>query len=708
MSIIKSALVVLIALIIGAYFVLDGQQYLSLELFQQYYQQQPLIFALIYFVIYVLATSLSLPGAALLTIMGGMIFGLWVGVLLVSFASTLGATAAFLMSRFVLRDWVQAKFSNYLTAVNAGVEKDGALYLFSLRLIPLFPFWIINLVMGLMPIKVRTYYWVSQLGMLAGTFVFVNAGASLGAIDELSTAGILTPKVLLSFALLAVFPFIARYFLAGLQQRKALTGFKRPKTFNANLLVIGAGSAGLVSAYIAATVRAKVMLVEKASMGGDCLNTGCVPSKALIRAAKSVRDIEKANNFGINVGVPEVDFAAVMARVQDVISEIEPHDSVERFTRLGVDCVAGQARIISPWQVEIDGRQVSAEKIILATGASPIIPPIPGLADTDPLTSENLWQLQTLPKRLLIMGGGAIGCEMAQAFQRLGAQVILVDAMPQLLPREDADMVARVTKTLLDEGVQIITNGEITAFTAQGPEHCAFISGSDGNQLTVEFNRVLVAVGRRANTSGFGLEELGVATNDNGTVAVDQFLRTSCPTIFAAGDVAGPYQLTHAAGHQAWFAGVNALFGQFKKFAVDYRVMPQVIFIDPQFARVGLNELEASEQGIEVEVTVYDLSDLDRAIADGDANGMVKVLTAAGTDRILGAAIIGPQAGELITEYVTAMKYNFGLNKILATIHSYPTLSEANKYVAGEWKRKHVPEWLLHWVAKYYRWKLGR
>jgi pyruvate/2-oxoglutarate dehydrogenase complex dihydrolipoamide dehydrogenase (E3) component/uncharacterized membrane protein YdjX (TVP38/TMEM64 family) len=708
MPIIKSALVVLIALIIGAYFVLDGQQYLSLELFQQYYQQQPLIFALIYFVIYVLATSLSLPGAALLTIMGGMIFGLWVGVLLVSFASTLGATAAFLMSRFVLRDWVQAKFSNYLTAVNAGVEKDGALYLFSLRLIPLFPFWIINLVMGLMPIKVRTYYWVSQLGMLAGTFVFVNAGASLGAIDELSTAGILTPKVLLSFALLAVFPFIARYVLAGLQQRRALTGFKRPKTFNANLLVIGAGSAGLVSAYIAATVRAKVILIEKASMGGDCLNTGCVPSKALIRAAKSVRDIEKANNFGIKVGVPEVDFGAVMARVQDVISEIEPHDSVERFTRLGVDCVAGQARIISPWQVEVDGRQVSAEKIVLATGASPIIPPIPGLADTDPLTSENLWQLQTLPKRLLIMGGGAIGCEMAQAFQRLGAQVILVDAMPQLLPREDADMVARVTKTLLDEGVQIITNGEITAFTAQGPEHCAFISGSDGNQLTVEFNRVLVAVGRRANTSGFGLEELGVATNDNGTVAVDQFLRTSCPTIFAAGDVAGPYQLTHAAGHQAWFAGVNALFGQFKKFAVDYRVMPQVIFIDPQFARVGLNELEASEQGIEVEVTVYDLSDLDRAIADGDANGMVKVLTAAGTDRILGAAIIGPQAGELITEYVTAMKYNFGLNKILATIHSYPTLSEANKYVAGEWKRKHVPEWLLHWVAKYYRWKLGR
>ncbi|MDG2502578.1 MAG: FAD-dependent oxidoreductase [Porticoccaceae bacterium] len=708
MSIIKFALIILITLLIAAYFVFDGQQYLSLDFFQQYYQQQPLAVALIYFAIYILATSLSLPGAALLTIIGGLIFGLWLGVLLVSFASALGATGAFLLSRFVLRDWVQAKFSKYLTAVNSGVERDGALYLFSLRLIPIFPFWIINLVMGLMPIKLSTYYWVSQLGMLAGTFVFVNAGASLGAVDELSTTGILTPKVLLSFALLAVFPFIARYFLAGLQRRKALAGFKRPKKFDANLLVIGAGSAGLVSAYIAATVRAKVMLVEQARMGGDCLNTGCVPSKALIRAARSVRDIEKAKTFGIKVGVPEVDFAAVMGRVQDAITEIEPHDSVERFTRLGVDCVAGQARIISPWEVEIEGRRLSAEKIILATGASPIIPPIPGLAETDPLTSENLWQLQTLPKKLLIMGGGAIGCEMAQAFQRLGAQVILVDAMPQLLPREDDDMVAIVTKTLVDEGVQIITGGEITEFTSQASAQSALISGADGNQIAVEFDRVLVAVGRHANTAGFGLEELGVATNKNGTVAVDQYLRTSCPTIFAAGDVAGPYQLTHAAGHQAWFAGVNALFGQFKKFAVDYRVMPQVIFIDPQFARVGLNEREAAEQGVDVEVTVYDLSDLDRAIADGDANGMVKVLTGTGSDRILGATILGPQAGELITEFVTAMKHNLGLNKILATIHSYPTLSEANKYVAGEWKRKHVPERLLHWIAKYYRWKLGR
>lgn len=708
MSMIKGVLLVLLAILVSTYFVFEGQQYASLGFFQAYYQQQPLLAGLIYFVVYVLATSLSLPGAALLTIIGGMIFGLWAGVLLVSFASTLGATLAFLLSRFVLRDWVQMKFARYLKAVNEGVQKDGAQYLFSLRLIPLFPFWIVNLVMGLMPIKVTTYYWVSQLGMLAGTVVFVNAGATLGEIEQLSTEGILTPNLLFSFVLLATFPFVARFFLAYLQRRKALAGFKRPSKFDANLLVIGAGSAGLVSAYIAATVKAKVILVEKSNMGGDCLNTGCVPSKALIRAANSVKDIQRAGTFGVEAEMPVVNFAKVMSRVHDVIKKIEPHDSVERFTDLGVNCVLGEARLVSPWQVEIDGRVVSARKIILATGASPVVPAIPGLEAIDVLTSENLWQLQSLPKRLLIMGGGAIGCEMAQAFQRLGAEVTLVDVMPQLLPKEDADVVARVTQSLQEEGVVVITDGEVISFAEHGAGHSALVNGLDSVSTTVVFDRVLVAVGRCANTSGFGLESLGIVINTNGTVNVDQYLRTSCPTIFACGDVAGPYQLTHAAGHQAWFASVNALLGQFKKFAVDYRVMPQVIFTDPQLARVGLNEREAKEQGIKIEVTTYDLSDLDRAIADGDANGMVKVLTAAGSDRIIGATILGPQAGELITEFVTAMKHNLGLNKILATIHSYPTLSEANKYVAGEWKRKHVPERLMRWMEKYYRWTLGR
>jgi pyruvate/2-oxoglutarate dehydrogenase complex dihydrolipoamide dehydrogenase (E3) component/uncharacterized membrane protein YdjX (TVP38/TMEM64 family) len=661
----------------------------------------------VYFLVYIMITGLSLPGAALLTIVGGMIFGLWLGVALVSFASSIGATLAFLASRFILKDWVQRKFAPYLRSINQGVEKDGGFYLFSLRLIPLFPFWVINLAMGLMPIRTSTFYWVSQLGMLAGTIVFVNAGVSLGAVEEFSAAGILTPQLILSFALLALFPWLARQALELVKRRQALAGYRRPKRFDANLLVIGAGSAGLVSAYIAATVKAKVMLIEKAQMGGDCLNTGCVPSKALIRAAKSVVDIERAGQFGVDGGAPKVDFAAVMGRVHQVIKQIEPHDSVERFTNLGVDCLAGEARFVSPWQVEVNGRLLSAEKIILATGASPIIPPIPGLADIQPLTSENLWQLQTLPERLLIIGGGAIGCEMAQAFQRLGSQVTLVEAMPQLLPNEDKDLAAGVSNSLAAEGVQIMTGCKLLSVESEGAERSAVIGAAGNKPVNVEFEHILLAVGRRANTSGFGLQELGVALNKNGTVSVDQYLRTSCPTILACGDVAGPYQLTHAAGHQAWYAGVNALFGQFKKFAADYSVMPQVIFTDPQLARVGLNELEAAAQGIDVEVTVYDLADLDRAIVDGDAKGMVKVLTAPGTDRILGAAVLGPQAGELITQFVTAIKHNLGLNKILGLIHSYPTLSEANKYVAGEWKRKHVPQRLLRWAEKYYRWKLG-
>ena len=560
----KFVLVLIIGLALCAYIYFDGQQYLSVGFFQGLYQEQPQLTALVYFAVYILVAGLSLPGAALLTIIGGMIFGFWVGLLLVSFASSIGATLAFLASRFVLRDWVQNKFASYLGAINKGMEKEGAFYLLSLRLIPLFPFWVINLVMGLMPIRAATFYWISQLGMLAGTALFVNAGVSLGAVEEFSTTGILTPNLILSFTLLALFPLIARSVMGLVHRRRGLMGHRRPKRFDANLLVIGAGSGGLVSAYIAATVKAKVVLVERARMGGDCLNTGCVPSKALIRAAKSVKDIQTAGQFGVQVDSPRVDFKKVMSRVHDVISEIEPHDSVERFTNLGVDCVQGNAKLLSPWEVDIDGQVISAEKIILATGASPIVPNIPGIDQVEPLTSENLWALQDLPERLLIMGGGAIGCELAQAFQRLGSQVTLVDAMPQLLPREDADIVERITHAMTDEGVRVLTDYAVTSFSNQNSIYSALLVRKGGNQINVEFDRVLVAVGRRANTAGFGLEELGVALNDDYTVTVDSYLRTSCPTIFACGDVAGPYQLTHAAGHQAWFAGVNALFGQFK------------------------------------------------------------------------------------------------------------------------------------------------
>ena len=702
----KILLVAAIGALLWAYVALDGQRYLSVDFFRELYIQQPLLTAAVYFAIYVVATAVSIPGAALLTIIGGMVFGLWTGTLLVSFASSIGATLAFLVSRFLLRDWVQAKFSSHLSTINQGIEKQGAYYLFGLRLIPLFPFWMINLVMGLTPLKASTFYLVSQLGMLAGTLVFVNAGASLGSIDEFSAASIMTPAVISSFVLLAIFPILVRAVVNAVERRKLYSGFKKPKKFDTNLIVIGAGSGGLVSAYIGATLKARVTLIERDKMGGDCLNTGCVPSKALIRAAKSMADLKKAAQLGIDVTTPQVDFARVMGRVQDVIKTIEPHDSVERFTGLGVDCLYGNAKLISPWVVDVDGQQISAEKIILATGARPTMPPIPGLDQVDPLTSETLWQLQDLPKRLLIVGGGAIGCELAQAFQRLGSQVTLVEMQSQLLPRDDLQVATFMQQYLESEGVRVLTNYGAEKFESQDGRRSAQLSSSAepaADSLQVGFDLVLVAIGRTANTESLGLEELGIPLNANGTVTTDDYLRTCYPNILACGDLVGPYQLTHAASHQAWFAAVNGLLGRFKKFRVDYRIMPQVVFTDPQIGRVGLNQRDAAEQGIEVEVTQYDLSDLDRAIADNDAHGYIQVLTVPGKDRILGATIVGPQAGELINEFVLAMKHNLGLNKLLGTIRSYPTLSEGNRFVAGEWKRKRVPHKLLAILQRYLR-----
>jgi dihydrolipoamide dehydrogenase len=706
----KIALLLVIALIVGSYLFFDGQKYLSLDFFQNLYKQEPLLTAAVYFVVYVIATSLSFPGAALLTIIGGMIFGLWVGLLLVSFASSLGATLAFLVSRFLLRDWVQSKFANYLGAVNKGIEKDGAFYLFSLRLIPVVPFLVINLVMGITPMKAVVFYLVSQVGMLAGTAVYVNAGAELGAVEEFSTAGILSLPLLLSFALLAIFPFIARAIVGIVQRRKVYKNYPKPSFFDTNMVVIGAGSAGLVSSYIAAAVKAKVTLVEKHKMGGDCLNTGCVPSKALIKAARTVNDIHKAKDLGIHVAEPTIDFPAVMERVRQVIRDIEPHDSVERYSSLGVDCLQGEAKIISPWEVSVDGKTITTRNIVIATGARPFVPPIPGLDQLDYLTSDNLWGINELPKRLLVLGGGPVGCELAQAFSRLGSKVTIVMRRSHLMPREDEDVSEFVRRKFIEEGIEVLTDHQPVSFEIREGENTVLLETTDkstdeNKTKEVSFDKVLVALGRKANTEKLGLENLDIELNPNGTVTVDEYLRSRYPNIYACGDVAGPYQFTHTASHQAWYVAVNALFGRFKKFKVDYSVVPWATFTDPEVAHVGLSEADARAKGIPYEITKYGIDDLDRAIADNTAEGFVKVLTVPGKDKILGATIVGYHAGDLLTEFVTAMKQGLGLKKILGTIHSYPTISEANKFAAGEWSRAHAPQLLLKWVEKFHGWQ---
>ena len=672
------------------------------------YQSRPLFAAASFFAVYVACAALSFPGATILTLAAGAMFGLWNGLLIVSFASSIGALLAFLVARHLLRDSVQSRFAKQLAPLNEGMKRDGAFYLLTLRLVPLFPFFVVNLLAGLTPIAAGRFYWVSQLGMLAGTAVYVNAGTQLASIQK--PADVLSPGLLLSFVLLGVFPLIAKAIVGALQRRKVYAKWQKPRRFDRNLVVIGAGSGGLVTSYIAAVVKAKVTLVEGHKMGGDCLNFGCVPSKALIRSAKLAKQLRTADKFGVTGATGTVDFAAVMARVQRVIADIEPHDSVERYTNLGVDVVQGQARITSPWSVEITTpkgvQTLTTRSIVIATGARPHLPPIPGLAEVGCLTSDTVWGLTELPRRLVVLGGGPIGCELAQSFARLGSTVTQVEMAPRVMLREDPEVAALVAESLQADGVRLLTGHQALRCERDGDTKRLIVKHGD-TEHTIEFDALLCAVGRSPRVEGFGLEELGIPITARKTVETDAYLQTLYPNIYAVGDVAGPYQLTHVAAHQAWYAAVNALFGRFKRFKADYSVIPWATFTDPEVARVGLSETEAKEQGIEVEVTRYGLDDLDRAIADGTAHGFIKVLTLPGKDHILGVTIVGEHAGDLLAEYVLAMKHGLGLNKILGTIHTYPTLAEANKYVAGEWKRAHAPQKLLKWVERYHAWERG-
>ncbi len=691
---------------LGQWLTLD-QLKASRDTLANLYAAHPVQTALGFFGVYVLAAALSFPGASILTLAAGAMFGLGVGLLLVSFASSVGALLAFWVSRYMLRDFVEQRFGKMLQPVNEGLAKDGTFYLLTLRLVPVFPFWLINLLMGLTSLGARKFYVVSQIGMLVGTAVYVNAGTQLAAID--SASDVLSPGLLGSLALLGVFPLVAKFIVSALQKRKVYARWSRPKCFDRNLVVIGAGAGGLVSAYIAAAVKARVTLIEGHKMGGDCLNYGCVPSKALIRSAKAIKQLRQAHTLGIRQAQGEVDFAAVMGRVHDVIQAIEPHDSVERYTSLGVEVLQGHARITSPWTVQVrlaDGSEqtLNTRNIVIATGASPFIPPIPGLQEAGFLTSDTIWGLTDLPPRLVVLGGGPIGSELAQSFARLGSAVTQVEMAPRLMVREDPEVSELVATSLRGDGVNVLTGHQaVRVEVVEGEKRLIVKRGEE--ELPIAFDQLLCAVGRSPRVTGFGLEELGIALTPRKTIATNAFLQTQYPNIYAVGDVAGPFQFTHTAAHQAWYAAVNALFGRFKRFKADYSVIPWATFTDPEVARVGLSETEAREQGVAYEVTRYGIDDLDRAIADGTAHGFVKVLTVPGKDQILGVTIVGEHAGDLLAEYVLAMKHGLGLNKILGTIHTYPTLSEANKYAAGEWKRAHAPQRVLGWLARFHAWE---
>ena len=714
----KLILVLIIIAVAVSFFAFDIDQLLTLENikssqaeFEQLKADSPVLVSLVFFTLYVVVTALSLPGAALMTLAGGALFGLVWGLVLVSFASTIGATLAFLVSRYLFKESVQNRFGDRLAAINEGVKTEGAFYLFTLRLVPIFPFFLINILMGLTPIRTFTYYWVSQLGMLAGTIVYINAGTQLAQIDSLGD--IVSLPLLFSFVLLGIFPLLAKKITEWIKKRKVYAAWQKPKSFDRNLIVIGAGAAGLVSSYIAAAVKAKVTLVEAHKMGGDCLNYGCVPSKAFIKSAKIVHHLRNGEHYGLEGAEAKFRFSKVMARVHKVIATVEPHDSVERYTGLGVEVLKGYATLVDPWTVEIqlnDGEKIklTSRAIIIAAGAEPFVPPLPGIEDSGFLTSDTLWDklagYEEPPEKLVILGGGPIGCELSQCFARLGSTVFQIERGSRIMGREDEDVSAFAKASLEQDGVRVLTGHSALRCERDGEEKFIVVE-HEGEEKRLAYDVLICAVGRSARLKGYGLEKLGIPTER--TVVTNDYLETLYPNIFAAGDIAGPYQFTHVAGHQAWYAAVNSLFGEWKKFKVDYSVIPWTTFIDPEVARVGLNEQEAGEKGIGYEITRFDIGELDRAIADGADRGFIKVLTKPGKDKILGVTIVGEHGGDLLAEFVLAMKHGLGLNKILGTIHTYPTLAESNKYVAGEWKRAHAPEKLLVWIERYHNWKRG-
>ena len=661
----------------------------------------PLVLPAAFFALYVAVTALSLPFAVWMTLLGAAVFGFWQGLVLVSFASSVGATAAFLVARYLMRDWVRGRIGHRLAAIERGIERDGAFYLFSLRLIPVVPFFVINLAFGLSRMSARRFYWVSQLGMLPGTVVYVAAGAQLGRLERLSD--IVSPGLIGAFVALGLFPWVARAVLRALQKRRALRGHRPPKSFDRNLVVIGAGAAGLVASYVAAQARARVTLIQQGPMGGDCLNFGCVPSKALIASARAAAAAREAAHLGVSAA-PRVDWPRVTARISEVIAAIEPNDSVERYEGLGVEVLRGHARLADPWTVEVDGTRLSARAVVLATGAEPVIPPIPGIEAVDPLTSDTLWTALAAmpgpPRRMVILGGGPIGCEIAQALARLGAGITLIEAAPRLLIREEPEASEAIRAALAHDGVDIRLGAKAVAFGADDGKWLELDNGA-----RIPFDHLLVAVGRKARLEGYGLEALGIPTGR--VIETNDYLETLLPHIYAAGDAAGPLQLTNAAGHQGWIAAANALAAPFWRFKAHAAPIPAAVFTAPELARVGPSVAELEAGGIAHEITRYPLSHLDRALAEGAPGGFVQILTAKGSDRILGATVLGPHAAEILAEIVLAMRHGLGLGKILATPHIYPSWSEAAKNAAGRWKQGHVNPRLLDLAERFMAWRRG-
>jgi len=681
--------------------------------------------------------GLFLPGA-MLTLGAGFAYGVVVGTAVVCVASNLTAVGAFLLGRTLARDAIAARIgaNPRFAAIDRAVGRQGLKIVLLVRLSPLFPFTLLNYAFGLTRVTLRDYLVGSLVGMLPGTVMYVYLGSLVTSLTELAAGRPSGGAVQQAFyfgglvATVAVTLYVthvARRALADVtgdeahaepappvppslvqpddEHNRALLAHVHPPGWTNptpaaryDLVVVGGGTAGLVSAAGASGLGARVALVERHLLGGDCLNVGCVPSKAMIAAARTAATARETSAFGVRVSGLDVDFAAVMERMRRLRAGIAPHDGAERFTRLGVDVFLGEGRFTGRATLEVDGRRLTFTRAVVATGARATAPPIPGLEDVGYLTNETVFWLTELPRRLAVVGAGPIGCELAQAFCRLGSRVTALEMLPQVLGKEDPDAAAIVERRLRTDGVAIVLGARIERAERRGRDK-VLVYEAGGARREVACDAILVGAGRAPNVEGLGLEAAGVACGRDG-VTVNDYLQTTNRRIYAAGDVASRFRFTHMADALARIVLANALFGGWKKASALH--VPWCTYTSPEVAHVGLYAEEAKARGHAVDTLTIPMAEVDRAVLDGDEAGFFRVHLERGRDRILGATLVSAHAGETISEVTLAMTRRLGLATLAGVIHPYPTEAEAIRKAADEYNRgrltptvKRVLGWLL-------------
>jgi pyruvate/2-oxoglutarate dehydrogenase complex dihydrolipoamide dehydrogenase (E3) component/uncharacterized membrane protein YdjX (TVP38/TMEM64 family) len=742
--------VILVGLIVGVavgFLFLPVRQWFMQ--FESYVQSLGAVGPIVVVLAYVICTVFFIPGSAI-TIGSGTLFGLKTGFFVVVVGANLGALCSFLLARTFLRERVArwAEGNPKFRSLDQAIGQQGFKMVLLTRLSPIFPFVLLNYFLGLTAVRTTSYVLANLLGMLPATFLFVYIGAAArdAITGQMAASAGLLQQVLKYVGLLAtvgVVVMVTRIARKALREAEAAQGSGRAEkpridaeheptpvagmmlvndphdrqlienchppgwqnptpAGKYNLVVIGAGTAGLVSAAGAAGLGARAALIERTLLGGDCLNVGCVPSKGLIRAARAAHEARSGKEFGVQLKCePTATFSAAMERMRRLRAGISAHDSAERFRKLGVDVYIGHGRFVDPSVVEVDGRRLKFDRAVIATGARPAELSIPGLRDADYYTNETIFTLTQLPKCLAVIGAGPIGCELAQCFRRFGSEVVVITDGTEVLPKEDPDAAAIIRKQLEHEGVRIVTRGLIQRVSVNGAGKTLTLK-SNGNSDEIRCDAILVSVGRQPNLEGLGLEEAGVEFTRSGVV-VNERMRTSNRRIYAAGDVCSKYKFTHAADAMARIVIANALF--FARRKVTDLVIPWCTYTDPEIAHVGYYEKDARAAGFDVATITESLNHVDRAILDGEDEGFARVHYDRKSGRILGGTLVARHAGEMINELTLAMVTKQNMSSLSSTIHSYPTQAEVLRKIGDAYMRTKLTPTVKKAFATWLAWR---